>query len=106
MNKTDFIKVVSKESLHCNVNGKVEEKRITKSQAGEIFDMIFGEDGFIQVGLKSDGEVRLPSFGKLYVVDVEERQRCNPQNGEPLTVPAHKAVRFKPSSVLKFAINE
>lgn len=40
-------------------------------------------------------EVQLSGFGVFKVVDVAERQGYNPSTGGTITIPAHKAVRFK-----------
>lgn len=97
MTKTDFINVVAEKTL----THKGEEKRITKNQANEIYDIIFGNEGAIQQGLRMDNEVKLPGFGTLYLADAAEREFRNPQTGEVIVVPARKAVRFRPATALK-----
>jgi len=54
--------------------------------------------------LASGDEVTLPGIGKLRIRSVAERQGRNPQTGEALTIPAHKAVHFSPAKALKDAL--
>lgn len=51
-------------------------------------------------------EARLAGFGTFRVADVAERQGRNPATGEAITIPAHKAVRFKPGRKLLDDINK
>ncbi|MDR2352175.1 MAG: HU family DNA-binding protein [Deltaproteobacteria bacterium] len=52
-------------------------------------------------------ESRFPIFGLgvFEVVKRPKRKGRNPRTGEPLTVKAHKAVKFRPAKVLKEAVN-
>ena len=47
----------------------------------------------------------IPGFGTFEAVEKPERQGRNPQTGEPVTIPAHKAVKFKAAKALKDAVN-
>jgi DNA-binding protein HU-beta len=53
-------------------------------------------------------EPRFPIFGLgvFEVVKRPKRKGRNPRTGEPLTVKAHNAVKFKPAKVLKDAVNK
>ncbi|MDR2422429.1 MAG: HU family DNA-binding protein [Deltaproteobacteria bacterium] len=55
--------------------------------------------------LKKDGRLPIYGLGVFEVVKKPKRQGRNPRTGEPLTVKAHKAVKFKPSKVLKESVN-
>ena len=55
--------------------------------------------------LVNTGSVTLVNFGTFTVVDCAERQAVNPQTGEPVIVPAHRTVRFKPGTGLKKRVN-
>jgi DNA-binding protein HU-beta len=52
-------------------------------------------------------EPRFPVFGLgiFEVVKRPKRKGRNPRTGEPLTVKAHKAVKFKAAKVFKDAVN-
>ncbi len=51
--------------------------------------------------MNDSGEVRLVGFGTFKTVDRSAREARNPQTGEKLEIPAHKAVRFVPGKNLK-----
>ncbi|WP_369600777.1 HU family DNA-binding protein [Hahella sp. SMD15-11] len=55
--------------------------------------------------LTSGRDVRLTGFGQFRVVQRPARQGRNPQTGEPLNVPAHGSVTFRPGKALRDAIN-
>ena len=55
--------------------------------------------------LAAGGDVALPGFGTFSVADKPERAGRNPKTGEPLTIPAHRAPKFKPGANLKTAVN-
>lgn len=46
-------------------------------------------------------DVSIFGLGTFSVKDVEERAGVNPQTGEALTIPAHKAPKFKFSQTVK-----
>jgi DNA-binding protein HU-beta len=53
----------------------------------------------------ADGQrVRLPGIGSLEAVERAERMGRNPTTGETITVPAKRAVKFRPSGELKVAL--
>lgn len=53
--------------------------------------------------LRNGEEVKLPGLGTLKPKPVAERTRRNPATGEPMTVPAHTEVGFKPAAGLRGA---
>lgn len=81
---------------------KVAEKfNLTKKLAKEVVDVVF--DGV--VGEIVEGEMKLPGVGTFTVVDKEAREARNPKTGETVSVPAKKALKFKPSANIKRALN-
>lgn len=56
--------------------------------------------------LQEGKAINLPEFGKFQVVERKERKGQNPKTGVPLTIPAFKAINFRPSSVIKKMVNE
>lgn len=54
--------------------------------------------------LKSGDSVVLTGFGTFAVVDRPEREARNPRTGEPITIAAKKAVKFKPGKGLSDAV--
>ncbi|HEX5676761.1 MAG TPA: HU family DNA-binding protein [Alcanivorax sp.] len=69
----------------------------SKTEAAEMLD-IFAEE--VTKALDAQEEVKLPKLGKLTMKLTAERPGRNPATGEPVTIPARWAVRFKASKVL------
>jgi DNA-binding protein HU-beta len=55
--------------------------------------------------LTGGGTVVLPGIGELSVLDRSERRGHNPASGEPITIAARRAVRFRPMAALRRAVN-
>ena len=55
--------------------------------------------------LKKTGRFVFAGLGTFEVVKRAKRTARNPRTGEPVTVKARKAVRFRPSKTLKDAVN-
>jgi len=55
--------------------------------------------------LKKDGRMAFFGLGVFEVVKRKKRQGRNPRTNEPVTIKAHKAVKFKSAKALKDAIN-
>jgi len=73
---------------------KVECTRIVES----FFDIIKSE-------LDKGNPVMVSGFGKWMVNSKKARRGRNPQTGEDVTIAARKVVTFKPSAVLRDALN-
>lgn len=89
MNKQELIKSIATEM-------EIPQNKAAKALNGVITA--------IGNALASGENVNLVGFGNFVIKPVEERTTRNPTNGEPITVPAHKKVSFKASSVLKEAV--
>lgn len=59
----------------------------------------------IKNALKNGDSVKIVNFGKFSVVDRAARMGRNPQTGEPLEIPAKKAIKFKSGKALSDAVN-
>ena len=55
--------------------------------------------------LETGGEIPLYHFGRFHTTHVEEQAGHDPNSGEPLTIPEHSRVHFRPYSALRFAVN-
>lgn len=86
MNKADLIARVA------------EESGVTKKLAAEVVENTFVA---IKESLAAGEKFTLVGFGTFEVVERAEREGRNPQTGEPITIPARKAVRFKAGKALK-----
>ena len=65
------------------------------------------DNAFWHIGhaLATGENVSIKNFGSFTVKKHAERISRNPRTGEPITVPAHNAVYFKPFSALKEGVN-
>ena len=59
----------------------------------------------IKASLEQDGKVMLSGFGSYEVKAKPPRRGRNPQTGESIILRARKVVKFKPSQLLRRAIN-
>jgi integration host factor subunit alpha len=59
----------------------------------------------IKAGLEKDGKVMLSGFGSFEVKFKPPRRGRNPQTGDSIILRARKVVKFKPSQLLRKAIN-
>jgi integration host factor subunit alpha len=74
----------------------------TKPESARIIATLFE---LIKQSLQNGEEVLISGFGKFSVKEKRGRRGRNPQTGEPMTLPARKAVTFKWSGVLRAAMN-
>lgn len=94
MNKDEFIKTV----WEYDITGTMNSIRMTERVVNQVLNAL-------QRAIVEHGSLKFTGLGVFEVVDVPARQCRNPQNGEPITIPAHKAVRFRPGKELKEAVN-
>lgn len=58
----------------------------------------------ITSAVAEDGEAVIPGLGKLITQAKAARTGRNPKSGEPVVIPAHKAIKFRPAKALKDAV--
>ncbi|HRC87139.1 MAG TPA: HU family DNA-binding protein [Thermoanaerobaculia bacterium] len=75
---------------------------VTKKQAGELVDAIFG---YIGSCLKAGDRVQVPGFGTFALSERKAREGRNPSTGKKIKIKASKNVRFKAGKDLKDAVN-
>ena len=90
MNKTDLIGAVAESS-------GLSKNDATKAVEG-VFEAITG-------ALKSGDEVRLVGFGTFSVAKRKASTGRNPRTGEPMSIKASAAPKFKAGKGLKDAVN-
>lgn len=83
MNKSDIIATV-----HTVLGGKLTDKG-SETAVNTVLQSIAN-------GLSRGEEVSINGFGIFKIKEVAERKGRNLQTGEPLTIPAHKKIAFKP----------
>jgi len=80
------------------VSSLAEKADITKKQAGIVLESLAAlaykeaKNGFT-----------IPGIGKLVVVDRKARMGRNPQTGEPIKIPAKRALKFRIAKAAKDA---
>lgn len=93
-------KSVTKGELIDQVCSKVEG--MTKKQTGEVVDALFAVLGD---SICECGRFAYPGFGVFTVKERAAKNGRNPRTGEPLHVPASKAIGFKMAPKLKAVLN-
>lgn len=76
------------------INGVAIEAGISKAQAKAAVDAA------MTTALVKGDKIALVGFGTLAVQEKAERKGVNPSTGAPITIPAKKVVKFKPSAEL------
>jgi len=82
---------------------KIYEKvGFSKKESAELVETVFD---LIKNTLEEGDKIKIAGFGNLVVKEKADRRGRNPQTGEEITISARKILTFKPSQVLKAAIN-
>ena len=90
MRKADLV-----DKIHANTG-------LTKDEAFAYMETILET---IKKTLETAETVKITGFGSFVVKKKENRKGRNPQTGEPITINARKILTFKPSTLLRQAIN-
>jgi integration host factor subunit alpha len=85
------------------VNSVYENLDISKKDSVRIVESVFE---IIKDELDKGKSVMISGFGKWMVKAKKKRRGRNPQTGESLTIDARKVITFKPSHVLRNAVND
>ncbi len=75
----------------------------SKKESGDIVEMVFD---LIKSNLEQGEKIKIAGFGNFEVKQKDSRRGRNPQTGEAIEITSRKVLSFKPSPVLKNAINE
>ena len=68
------------------------ELDITKKQAGEVYDLVFG---LVEDLVKDGIPVRLPGIGTLHMVELPAGEARNPQTGEAVQVGERLKIKLR-----------
>lgn len=83
---------------------KVQENiGLTKKESAEMVEAVFA---IMKSTLESGENLKISGFGSFIVKQKANRRGRNPQTGETITIEARRILTFKPSGVLKDAINK
>ena len=74
----------------------------SKKDSAQLVDLVFDT---IKETLEFGEKLKISGFGNFVVRDKKSRIGRNPQTGEEIEISARKVLTFKPSQVLKNALN-
>ncbi len=74
----------------------------SKRESAEIVEMVFNT---MKDTLEQGEKIKISGFGNFEVRDKRARVGRNPQTGEVIEISARRVLTFKPSQVLKNALN-
>ncbi len=80
-----------------------EKIGFSKKEASDIVEMVFET---LKTTLEKGEKVKISGFGNFVVRQKRPRIGRNPQTGEEIEISARKVLTFKPSQVLKAALNK
>ena len=92
MTKADII-----ERVYDKVGG------FSKKEAAEIVEAVFQ---MMKQTLAKNEKIKISGFGNFVVRQKKERMGRNPQTGQPIVIAERRVLNFKPSQVLKNALNQ
>ena len=78
------------------------ETGLTKAASQQILDTLVT---VVTKMLRTEGRFALAGLGVFEVSKRAKRTGRNPRTGEPVTIKAHKAVKFKAAKALKNTVN-
>jgi integration host factor subunit alpha len=91
MTKADLV-----EAVHTKVG-------FSKKESADIVEMVFDT---MKGTLESGQKIKISGFGNFEVRDKRSRVGRNPQTGDVIEISARRVLAFKPSQVLKLALND
>jgi len=74
----------------------------SKKESAEIVETVFD---LIKDTLEDGEKIKIAGFGNFVVKEKATRRGRNPQTGDEIEISARRILTFKPSQVLKNAIN-
>ncbi|MBC7794718.1 MAG: integration host factor subunit alpha, partial [Clostridia bacterium] len=74
----------------------------SKKESADIVEMLFDT---MKLTLESGQKIKISGFGNFEVRDKRSRVGRNPQTGDVIEISARRVLAFKPSQVLKLALN-
>jgi integration host factor subunit alpha len=74
----------------------------TKKESADMLETVFS---IMKDTLESGEKLKISGFGNFEVKQKNDRRGRNPQTGETITIEARRVLTFKPSTLLRQAIN-
>jgi integration host factor subunit alpha len=75
----------------------------TKKDSADMLESVFS---VMKNALEAGEKIKIAGFGNFEVKQKRDRKGRNPQTGESITIEARRILNFKPSMLLKEAINK
>lgn len=89
MTKADIVEKVAEQ---CGISKK------------DSIDMVESVFNVLKTTLENGEDIKISGFGKFEVKNKHERKGRNPQTGESIIIDARRILSFKPSIILKNAV--
>lgn len=80
-----------------------EKIGFSRKESAEIVDLVFD---LMKETLESGEKIKISGFGNFLVRQKRPRKGRNPQTGEEIEISARRVLTFKPSQVLRKALNQ
>ena len=80
-----------------------EKVGFSKKESAEIVELVFD---LMKDTLEKGEKIKISGFGNFVVRQKRPRIGRNPQTGEEIEISARRVLTFRPSQVLKSALNE
>lgn len=74
----------------------------SKRESADLVDLVFE---MMKETLGRGEKIKISGFGNFVLRDKRARQGRNPQTGEPIVITQRRVLGFKPSQILKQALN-
>jgi len=84
------------------IEGVYEKVGFSKKESAEIVELVFDT---VKETLERGDKIKISGFGNFQVRQKKTRMGRNPQSGQPIQIPARRVLTFRPSQVLKSALN-
>jgi integration host factor subunit alpha len=91
MTKADLV-----ERIHSNTG-------FSKKDSADILESVFS---IVKNTLEAGEKIKIAGFGNFEVKQKRDRKGRNPQTGETITIEARRILSFKPSALLRQAVNK
>jgi integration host factor subunit alpha len=79
-----------------------EKVGFSKKDVAEVIELLFET---IKETTENGKNVKISGFGNFMVRQKRQRRGRNPQTGEDMTITARRVLTFRPSQILKDAVN-
>jgi integration host factor subunit alpha len=80
-----------------------EKMGLTPKESAEIVDQVFG---ILKETMEDGKKIKISGFGNFVVRQKRPRKGRNPKTGEEMVISGRRVVTFKPSTLLRKALNK